>query len=122
MYWYGFHSLWVYKEAKMDQSKASSGSPKNEVDNIRNILFGDQINQMEERFVQLEKSISQLRTENRNVREALEAEVTQRENAFQTLQDTLHELDKKRMDHQTDQGEMFAAIKKAIELFESKAG
>lgn len=106
----------------MDQSKASSRSPKNEVDNIRNILFGDQINQMEERFVQLEKSISQLRTENRNLREALEAEVTQRENAFQTLQDTIHELDKKRMDHQIDQGEMFSAIKKAIEMFESKAG
>lgn len=103
----------------MEKNNPNS-SPKNEVDNIRNILFGDQINQMEERFAQLERSIVQLRTENRNLREALEAEVTQRENAFLTAQETIHELDKIRTDHQTDQNELVNEVKQAIEKYQAK--
>ncbi len=56
-----------------------------DVDDIRKILFGDQIVQIEERFSALEKSITQLRAENRNLRQALEAEVTMRERSTEEL-------------------------------------
>lgn len=97
-----------------------NASPKNDVDNIRNILFGDQISQMDERFAQIERSINQLRAENRNLREALEAEVTQRESAFQSLQELIVALDKKNTVQQTNQSELFSQIKKAIDTFQSK--
>ena len=69
-------------------------SHASEVDNIRAILFGDQIKQIETRFEALEKAISNLRNENHNLRQALEAEVTLRERSHQQLVDSITTLEK----------------------------
>lgn len=78
---------------------AEEGSPTggmsgmtSDVENIRKILFGDQVNQIEERFNQNETAIAQLRSENRNLRQALEAELTQRESSVQELQQRITAL------------------------------
>lgn len=73
----------------MAKEENAPGKPSGDVDNIRKILFGDQVAQFEERFHQNENAIAQLRTENRNLRQALEAEVTMRENMDQDLHNLL---------------------------------
>lgn len=78
----------------MPNEDMNTSKPAGDVDNIRKILFGDQISQFEERFIQNENAISQLRTENRNLRQALEAEVTARENANRDLADLLKSFQK----------------------------
>jgi valyl-tRNA synthetase len=45
---------------------------------IRNLLFGEQADQYDERFQAVENSINSLRRENRNLRNALEVEATAR--------------------------------------------
>jgi chromosome segregation ATPase len=96
----------------------------NDVDNIRKILFGDQIAQMEERFGQLENSIAQLRNENRNLRQALEAELTEREKAVQELKNLLdaaqQEWTKKRGENHSSQAELMTALNKALDVYKSK--
>lgn len=97
---------------------------KNEVENIRNILFGEQINQTEERFRQIENSINSLRLENSKLREALEAELTQREKNENELSTHISELKaqiiKERKENFGDQSELLTAFKKAIDLYMSK--
>lgn len=97
---------------------------KNEVENIRNILFGEQINQTEERFRQIENSINSLRLENSKLREALEAELTQREKNENELSTHMSELKaqimKERKENFSDQSELLTAFKKAIDLYMSK--
>jgi len=97
---------------------------KNEVENIRNILFGEQINQTEERFRQIENSINSLRLENSKLREALEAELTQREKNENELGTHISELKaqimKERKENFSDQSELLTAFKKAIDLYMSK--
>ncbi len=58
----------------------------NDVDNIRNILFGEQIRQVTNQFDQVERSINSLRTENQNLRQALEMEVSKREQEIKKLE------------------------------------
>jgi hypothetical protein len=73
----------------MTREDNNANKSTGDVDNIRKILFGDQITQIEERFNQDQSAISQLRTENRNLRQALEAEITMRENTNQELRNLL---------------------------------
>jgi uncharacterized membrane protein YkoI len=61
----------------------------NEVDNIRNILFGEQIRQVTTQFDLVEKSINSLRLENQNLRQALEMEVSKREQEIKKLDDLI---------------------------------
>ncbi|MHC1781463.1 MAG: hypothetical protein AB9891_01650 [Anaerolineaceae bacterium] len=104
----------------MEKEKANV----NDVDNIRKILFGDQVAQMEERFIQIEKSIAQLRTENRNLRQALEAELSEREQAVQGLKNLIdsaqQEWDKKREENFSNQAELINALQKAFDVYKSK--
>lgn len=58
----------------------------NDVDNIRNILFGEQIRQVTNQFDLVEKSINSLRIENQNLRQALEMEVSKREQEIKKLE------------------------------------
>lgn len=57
----------------------------NDVAKIRDILFGEQANQMDERIISLEAAVNSLRQENTRLRQALEAEVTSRSQADKTL-------------------------------------
>ncbi len=104
----------------MEKDKANV----NDVDNIRKILFGDQIAQMEDRFVQVENSIAQLRSENRSLRQALEAEVTAREEAVQVLKNLLEtvrqEWDQKRGENFASQADLMSALQKALDAYKSK--
>jgi hypothetical protein len=108
----------------MVKESPNGNAPANEVDNIRKILFGDQIGQMEERFNQVERSIAQLRTENRNLRQALEAELTEREGAIQELKNmvesALKERDEKRGENQSDQVELLIMLQKALDQYKTK--
>lgn len=87
-----------------------------DVDNIRKILFGDQVSQIEERFNQNESAISQLRTENRNLRQALEAEMTLRENAHRELNELLELM---RKEQNTTWNANVAAQEKLVSAIES---
>ena len=102
----------------------SDPDSKTEVESIRNILFGEQINQTEERFRQIENSINSLRLENSKLREALEAELTQREKNENELSTHISELKaqiiKERKENFGDQSELLTAFKKAIDLYMSK--
>jgi hypothetical protein len=104
----------------MEKEKANV----NDVDNIRKILFGDQIAQMEERFVQVENSIAQLRSENRSMRQALEAEVTAREEAVQELKNLIEtvrqEWNQKRGENFASQADLMSALQKALDSYKSK--
>lgn len=64
----------------------------NEVDNIRNILFGEQIRQVTTQFDLVEKSINSLRLENQNLRQALEMEVSKREQEIKKLEDFIQTI------------------------------
>jgi len=64
----------------------------NEVDNIRNILFGEQIRQVTNQFDLVEKSINSLRIENQNLRQALEMEVSKREQDIRKLEDLIQAI------------------------------
>jgi conjugal transfer/entry exclusion protein len=64
----------------------------NEVDNIRTILFGEQIRQVTNQFDLVEKSINSLRIENQNLRQALEMEVSQREKETSRIEGLIQEL------------------------------
>lgn len=66
----------------------------NEVDNIRNILFGEQIRQVTDQFDLVEKSINSLRLENQNLRQALEMEVSQREKETERIERLVQDLNK----------------------------
>lgn len=61
----------------------------NDVAKIRDILFGEQANQMDERILGLESAINSLRQENTRLRQALEAEVTSRSQANQTIAESM---------------------------------
>jgi len=104
----------------MEKEKANV----NDVDNIRKILFGDQIAQMEDRFTQVENSVAQLRSENRSLRQALEAEVTARESSSRELQEALDALrqdwEQKRAGNFTSQAELIAALQKALDAYKAK--
>ena len=104
----------------MEKEKANV----NDVDNIRKILFGDQISQMEERFSQVENSIAQLRAETRSLRQALEAEVTAREDTVREMKNLLEtireEWDQKRSENFASQAELMAALQKALDAYQSK--
>lgn len=52
---------------------------------IRNILFGEQASQIEDRFAALEQNINALRRETRQLRQALEVEATARTEADHAL-------------------------------------
>lgn len=97
--------------------------PSGEVDDIRKILFGDQIAQIEERFNQNENAISQLRTENRNLRQALEAEVTTRENTLRELHELLDAFKKSQhaswQKNTEAQNALVSAIESAIQEFKA---
>jgi hypothetical protein len=107
----------------MENVSQNANKAANDVDNIRKILFGDQIAQVEERFNQIEKSIAQLRTENRNLRQALEAELTERERVIQELKDLvaseLKGRDEKRGENLADQTEMLTTLQKALEQYKA---
>jgi hypothetical protein len=113
-----------YEGGCMEKENSNENKPANEVDNIRKILFGDQINQTEERFSQVERSIAQLRTENRNLRQALEAELTQREQAVQglknLLESALRERDEMRGENLSDQTELVTLLQTALEQYKAK--
>ena len=104
----------------MEKDKANV----NDVDNIRKILFGDQIAQMEERFVQVENSIGQLRSENRSLRQALEAEVTAREEAIlevkNLLENTRREWEQQRGDNFASQADLLTTLLKAIDAYKAR--
>lgn len=105
-------------------TESGQNSPKNEVENIRNILFGEQLNQSEERFRQIENSVNSLRLEISKLREALEAELTQREKNEIELRNNISELKaqlvQERKSNINDQFDMLSALKKAIDLYMSK--
>lgn len=108
----------------MAKETSDPNKPMSDVDNIRKILFGDQIGQVEERFNQVEKSIAQLRSENRNLRQALEAELTQREQATQELktmlESALRERDEKGGKNFSDQTELITMLQKALDQYKGK--
>jgi len=107
----------------MAKENSDTNKPTGDVDNIRKILFGDQIAQIEERFHQNENAISQLRTENRNLRQALEAEVTMRENAVQELRDLLESFKTDQTDTWKNdlsaQEQLVSALEKALGKFKT---
>jgi septation ring formation regulator EzrA len=67
----------------MLKENANINKSPNDVDSIRKILFGDQATQIEDRFNSIETSINQIRSEIRNLRQALEAESTMRQQALE---------------------------------------
>lgn len=92
-----------------------------DIDSIRKILFGDQVAQFEDRFASIEKSIAQLRSENRNLRQALEAEMTMREKTQEEMRSwVLTEL-KKRDEgwdqHLATQVELLNALQQVLDQF-----
>jgi hypothetical protein len=109
----------------MPEEDVTPKKPANEVDNIRKILFGDQVAQFEERFISIEKSIVQLRTENRNLRQVLEEELTQREKAITNLTNLLEaalkERDEFRNQNLAAQSELMKALQIALEQYKSRA-
>lgn len=105
----------------MAHDDATSKSSISDVDNIRKILFGDQIAQIEEQIKRLDSSISQLQAENRNLRQALEMEVSAREKADKTLQEALattglnqSEIWNKNLGYQS---ELMKSLQKALDQF-----
>jgi predicted RNase H-like nuclease (RuvC/YqgF family) len=105
-------------------TKEENANRPSDVDNIRKILFGDQVSQIEERFNQNENAISQLRTENRNLRQALEAEVTMRENVNRELHAALEAVQKEQNDtwkkSVSAQAKLISAIEKALSEYSSE--
>jgi hypothetical protein len=69
-----------------------------EVDNIRNILFGDQAKQIDGRFEEHAKSMASLRNEINSLRQALEIEASTRGEADQYL---MGRVDVERKDRET---------------------
>lgn len=67
----------------------------NEVEKIRSILFGDQAAQFEERINAIDRALDALRNDNRKLRQALETELTQREQSDQNLEQMLNSLENK---------------------------
>jgi septation ring formation regulator EzrA len=95
-----------------------------DVDNIRKILFGDQINQIEDRFNQIEASIAQLRKENNNLRQALETELSMREDAVRELKNQLNsdrsEQNNLWNKNLADQEKLIITMQKALEQFKQE--
>lgn len=108
----------------MAKEDINTNKTTGDVDNIRKILFGDQISQIEERFNQNENAIAQLRTENRNLRQALEAEVTMRENTDRELHDLLETFRKEQKDtwnkNISAQEILISSIENALGKFKSE--
>jgi uncharacterized protein YaaN involved in tellurite resistance len=108
----------------MSKDETNPTKPVNEVDSIRKLLFGDQVAQMEERFVSIEKSLTQLRTENRNLRQALEAELTTREQVVEELKNfilaSLKERDEARDAHLLTQTDLVNALMQALGQYKQK--
>jgi uncharacterized phage infection (PIP) family protein YhgE len=72
--------------SEQDQQTGSNDEPfQEDVDSIRQILFGEQARQTAERFEMLEGAISTLRRENMQLRQLLEVEISGREKAYQKL-------------------------------------
>lgn len=67
-------------------AEGKAGSP--DLQQIRNILFGEQASQIEDRFTTLEQNINALRRETRQLRQALEVEATARTEADHALDDS----------------------------------
>lgn len=58
--------------------KNNTPEPPEDLQQIRNLLFGDQATQYDDRFLAVESAINALRRENRTLRNALEVEATAR--------------------------------------------
>jgi cell division protein FtsX len=72
--------------SEQDKQTGSNDEPfQEDVDSIRQILFGEQARQTAERFEMLEGAISTLRRENMQLRQLLEVEISGREKAYQKL-------------------------------------
>lgn len=69
--------------------KTNGNGLANDVAKIRDILFGEQANQMDERILSLESAINSLRQENSRLRQALEAEVTSRSRANDAIVESM---------------------------------
>ncbi|MCO5188901.1 MAG: hypothetical protein M9941_00060 [Anaerolineae bacterium] len=59
-------------------SKNKTPEPPEDLQQIRNLLFGEQATQYDDRFLAVENAINALRRENRALRNALEVEATAR--------------------------------------------
>ena len=125
--------------ANSDTNKDSTG---NEVDNIRKILFGDQVNQIDEQIKRIDAAISQLQAENRNLRQALEMEVdarekdihaqkqaldlesTAREKAFKSLKESLESaiagLNEIWSQNYTNQTGLVDGLQNALDIFKQE--
>lgn len=73
----------------MNAETTSASDNEKEVDNIRSILFGDQIQEFDSRFNLVDQSIATIRSEIRNLRAALESETSLRERTHNNLQKEL---------------------------------
>jgi hypothetical protein len=75
------------------KEKQVDGLP-NDVQIIREILFGDQAKQFQARIERLEQAIAALKEENNQLRQALEAEASTRQQETQTGGSQLSEVEK----------------------------
>jgi Skp family chaperone for outer membrane proteins len=101
----------------MVKDDANINKPAGDVDSNRKILFGDQVAQIEEKFASIEKSITQLRIENQNLRKALEAEITMREQSDRDLSQVL--VDKLKVRDAT-QTSLVKALQQALDQYKKK--
>ena len=75
--------------ATATETQQANGSGLADVAKIRDILFGEQADQIDERIIMLESAVNSLRQENKRLRQALEAEVTSRGEAGNILTEAL---------------------------------
>jgi hypothetical protein len=130
----------------MVDANSNDSEQGNEVDDIRRILFGDQMTAVWKRFSQMEKSIEQLQSENNNLRRALEIELKSRVDSNQEIkkqaeisdqelknlieissqelkkqmEGSFKERDEKGDANRSDQVELSNSLQKALEQYKSK--
>jgi uncharacterized phage infection (PIP) family protein YhgE len=115
----------------MSKENANVNKSLDDVDSIRKILFGDQATQIEDRFNSIETSINQLRSENRNLRQALEAESTIRKQALEAestmrqqangdLNNLIQALEDKLKARDATQTSMVNALQQVLDQYKKK--
>lgn len=107
----------------MSKESSMPSDASSDVDSIRKILFGDQLAQIEEYVKRVENSVSQLQLENRNLRQALEMEVSAREKADNKLKELLttaeHDQTEARNQHLSVQVKLLENLKKGLDQYKT---
>jgi lipid II:glycine glycyltransferase (peptidoglycan interpeptide bridge formation enzyme) len=107
----------------MSKENNAPSDPNSDVDSIRKILFGDQLAQIEEYVKRVENSVNQLQAENRNLRQALEMEVSAREKADSKLKELLaaaeHDQTEIRNQGLSVQVKLLDSLKKGLDQYKT---